>query len=82
MAGRPARNVALSPEQRKSLQVFVQRPTSPQGKVTRAWIALLAADGMATTAIAARLGVTAAFISKWRKRFARIRSAAPVLPLS
>jgi transposase len=71
MAGRPARNVALSPEQRKTLQSFVLRPTAPQGQVTRAWIALLAADGMATTAIATRLGVTAAFVSKWRKRFAR-----------
>jgi transposase len=44
----------------------------------RASIALLAADGMATTAIAEKLGVTAAFVSKWRKRFAR----SPTIDLS
>jgi transposase len=61
----------LSGADREVLEGVLGRPTAPQREVLRARIALLAAAGEATAAIAAALGVSAATVCLWRGRVAR-----------
>jgi len=56
--------------QRDILQKLARSRTAPHREVTRASALLLAADGVATTAIAARLGVSPASVTGWRQRLA------------
>ena len=56
--------------QRDILEKLARSRTAPHREVTRAKALLLAADGVATTAIAARLGVSPASVTGWRQRFA------------
>jgi len=56
--------------QRDVLEKLARSRTAPHREVTRAIALLLAADGVATTAIAARLGVSPASVTGWRQRFA------------
>jgi len=46
--------LAMTDEQRATLEAWVRAKTSPQRTVLRARICLLAADGLANNAIAAR----------------------------
>jgi len=55
--------------QRQILQVLSKSHTAAHREVTRAKALLLAADGVATTAIAARLGVSPTSVAAWRVRF-------------
>jgi hypothetical protein len=53
-----------------ALQAIVRAGTSEQRAVTRARIVLLAADGLANTRIAERVGVSLPTVLLWRSRFA------------
>ena len=55
--------------QRQILQVLSKSHTAPQREVARAKALLLAADGVASTAIATRVGVSPTSVAAWRERF-------------
>jgi transposase len=60
----------LSEGQREILESLSKSLTAAHREVIRAKALLLAADGVANTAIAARLGVSPASVASWRERFA------------
>jgi transposase len=62
--------VMLSEADRAELERRARCYTAPHAAVVRARIVLLAADGTENIAIAARLGVHAGVVSRWRRRFA------------
>jgi Homeodomain-like domain len=62
--------ISLSEADRTELQRRARCYTAPHAEVVRAKIVLLAAVGMANTAIAARLDVHVGVVSRWRRRFA------------
>jgi hypothetical protein len=55
--GRQAQVVRLSSEERKALEALVRQSTAAQRDVVRAKVALMADEGLTTTAIAASLGM-------------------------
>ncbi len=59
----------VTDSQRQILQVLAKSHTAPQREVARAKALLLAADGVANTAIAARVGVSPTSVAAWRGRF-------------
>jgi transposase len=61
--------VVLSDVDRAVLEASVAAYTAPAWLVVRARIVLLAGQGAANVAIAARLGVDVDTVSKWRKRY-------------
>lgn len=62
--------LAVSPEQRRTLEAWTRAHSTPQSIVTRANIVLLAAEGRSNNAIANDLGTTRVSVIEWRKRFA------------
>jgi transposase len=68
--GRPTSEVALSADERATLERWARRPKSAQALALRCRIVLAAADGEANGEIAARLGCHPATVGKWRRRFA------------
>ena len=60
----------MSDGQRQALEVLARAQTAPHRQVQRAEALLLAADGVANTGIAARVGVNASTVRAWRGRFA------------
>jgi len=62
--------LALTEGQRSVLESLAKSRTAPNREVTRARALLAAGDGVASTAIAARLGVSPASVTAWRNRFA------------
>ncbi len=62
--------IRLDPETRATLESWVRASKSEQRMVRRARIVLLAADGMASRAIAREVGVMPGIASVWRTRFA------------
>ena len=66
----PAPALLMSDGQREVLERLAKSSAVPHREVTRAKALLLAADGMASTAIAARLGVSPSSVAGWRSRFA------------
>lgn len=66
----PAAPIALTPDQKKTLERWVRAPSTPQGVVVRASIVLLAAEGAANNAIASRLSISRPTVNLWRERFA------------
>src|SRR5664279_1400216 len=66
----PAPALLLSDGQRAALEVLARSQTAPHRQVQRAEALLLAADGIANTRIAARVGVNASTVRAWRVRFA------------
>src|SRR2546428_13791133 len=56
----------VTDSQRQILQVLAKSHTAPQREVARAKALLLAADGVANTAIAARVGVSPTSVAAWR----------------
>jgi transposase len=65
-----ATEIRLDPEARITLQGWVRASTTEQRYARRARIVLMAADGMASRAIAREVGVMTGIVSIWRKRFA------------
>lgn len=66
----PAAPLAVSLEQRRTLEAWTRAHTTPRIVDTRARIILLAADGKSNNAIAAELNVTRTSVIEWRRRFA------------
>src|SRR6266699_3553425 len=66
----PSPALPMTDGQRGILEGLARSRTAPQREVTRAKALLLAGDGVATTAIAAGLGVSPASVTAWRARFA------------
>src|ERR1700680_14108 len=62
-------DIKLSGTERAELLARSQRYTSRYRDVVRAKIVLLASEGMANDAIAARLDTPRQIVSKWRRRF-------------
>jgi transposase len=75
MAIREATPIALTAEERSTLEGWVRSSKSERRRVERARIVLLAAEGMASRAIGRELGCRHHTVSKWRVRFARDRLA-------
>lgn len=69
-----ATEIVLTPEERATLERWVRASTTEQRIAERARFILAAAEGEATTAIAERMGVRPATVSKWRTRFATERT--------
>jgi transposase len=67
---KPAVALVMSDGQREALEVLARSQTAPHRQVQRATALLLAADGVANSRIAARVGVQAATVRSWRSRFA------------
>jgi transposase len=63
--------LALASGQEEVLKSLARSRTAAHGQVIRAEALLLAAQGVANTAIAARLGVSASSVVAWRERFAQ-----------
>jgi transposase/DNA-binding transcriptional ArsR family regulator len=67
---RPVPALLVSPGQREVLESVARSPSAPHREVVRARALLMAADGLANTAIARALSVSPASVSGWRARFA------------
>jgi len=67
---KPAAALVISEGQRETLTVLARSQTAPHRQVQRAEALLHAADGVANTRIAARVGVNASTVRAWRARFA------------
>ena len=67
--GRPAKTIELNSDEREQLMSMVNSRTMPHGLVRRANIILMAADGVANTTIAEKLGISRPTVYLWRKRF-------------
>jgi transposase len=65
----PTPALVLEEGQCQVLEVLARSTSAPHREVVRAQALLLAADGLANTAIAARLGVSPASVVSWRERF-------------
>jgi transposase len=69
---RVAAKIELSPEL-EELNRWIKSGKTEQRKVERAKIVLRSAEGKQTHQIAKELGTRPTRVSKWRKRFARLR---------
>src|SRR6202165_225757 len=67
--------VALSPEERVTLQSWAKARSQPQRLVQRAQVVLLAAEGIENQEIAARLRISRPTVQLWRQRFLALRTA-------
>lgn len=68
--GRPkVHQVTLSESQREQLEAFSRSRSLPHGLRRRATVVLHAGEGMPSTMIAERLGMTETTVRKWCKRF-------------
>lgn len=66
----PSPSLAISDEDRETLESWTRSRTIPAGQVERARIVLSVAGGAGTTATATALGVSRPTVIKWRDRFA------------
>src|SRR5919197_2254152 len=69
MARPPAEALTLLPEERRALEQIAASPSKPHAMVRQARGLLMAADGLANTVIAERLGVSRSTVLGWRSRF-------------
>ncbi len=67
--GRPTKPLAMTAEEAEKLAMMARRPKSTQALALRAKIILHCHDGMLNRDVAAKLGITAATVCKWRERF-------------
>jgi transposase len=67
--GRPKAALVLADDEREQLLRWSRRARSAQSLALRSKIVLACADGLDNTTVAARLGVVAATVGKWRRRF-------------
>lgn len=75
MAIQEATPIVLTVDERSTLDGWVRSSKTEQRLVERARIVLLAADGLASRAIAREVGCARGVVSKWRVRFAQDRLA-------
>lgn len=74
--GRPPQfQVVLSPLERAELTQWAQSRSLPHALVQRAQAILLAAEGLANTEVAQRVGLSHPMVGHWRRRFHRARLA-------
>ncbi|MFQ5861472.1 MAG: IS630 family transposase [Dehalococcoidia bacterium] len=66
---RKAAPIVVSVEERKALENLANSRTAPYRQVQRARLVLLAAEGMANTAISPEVGLSRAMVVQWRQRF-------------
>ena len=66
---RRASPVILNMEEKRILENIANSRTAPYRNVQRARLVLLAAEGMANTAIAQEVGLRRSMVIQWRKRF-------------
>jgi transposase len=67
--GRRKAELILADDERQALKTWASRPKSTQQLATRSRIVLACADGLDNKQVAAKLGVTAQTVDKWRRRF-------------
>jgi transposase len=67
--GRPKAELVVSAEQRAALERWARRPKTAQALALRARIVLRCAGGLSNEVVASELGVHAATVGKWRRRF-------------
>ena len=67
--GRPVAPIALTTEERETLERWARRPTTAQALALRARLVLRCAAGETATAIARDVHVTKQTVGKWRGRF-------------
>jgi transposase-like protein len=72
-----ATEIRLDPGIRRTLEGWLRAKKTQQRLAQRARIVLLAAEGMASRAIAREVGVMTGIVSIWRKRFAPVRDRRP-----
>ncbi len=73
MAGRRLPDLALSSEERETLERWSRRPKTAQALALRARIVLACAGGNSNTVVAGELNVTLSTVGKWRQRFVEQR---------
>ena len=66
----PSPALVMSDAQREILESLAKSQTAAHREVTRAKALLLAADGLASTAVAYEVGVSPSSVVAWRSRFA------------
>ena len=66
---KPASVLPMTPDQRRTLEAWVNAKTTPQRVVLRSRVCLSAADGRSNNAIAKELGISRPTIILWRARF-------------
>ncbi|MER7578140.1 helix-turn-helix domain-containing protein [Streptomyces sp. NPDC126514] len=71
--GRPKAELVLTEDERETLARWARRRNSSQALALRCRIVLESATGAANKDVAARLGVEAHTVSRWRARFVRDR---------
>jgi transposase len=64
-----AEPLAVSSEQRLLLESWTRAHATPQSLVTRCFVILMAADGVATNRIAKNLSISRPTVRRWRERF-------------
>src|SRR5512144_2853148 len=69
MPNRPAAALVLRDSDREELERLTRATTAAAGRVQRARIVLLAAEGISNTAIAERVGVSRPTVISWRARY-------------
>lgn len=67
--GRPKAELVLSDQERVELVRIARRAKSAQALASRARIVLACGEGLSNTDVAARLGVSAHTVARWRGRF-------------
>lgn len=67
--GRPTPELTLSDKERATLERWARRRKTSQALALRSRIVLNAASGATNQLVASRLGITAATVGKWRRRF-------------
>ena len=67
----PAEKLLITPDQQRTLSVWVRAQNTPQSVAARCRIILLAAKGVSNNQIAKRLGVSRPTVILWRERFLR-----------
>jgi transposase len=70
---RPMAELLLSDDENQTLKTWASRPKSTQRLATRARIVLACSEGLDNKSVAARLGVCAATVGTWRRRFVERR---------
>ena len=68
----PSPALVMSDAQREILESLAKSQTAAHREVTRAKALLLAADGLASTAVAYEVGVSPSSVVAWRSRFAQV----------
>jgi transposase len=71
--GRPKALLALSDEERETLERWARRPTSAQALAQRCRIVLRCAEGLTNQQVAATEGINQVTVGKWRARFCERR---------